>query len=173
MRSGDRGVAASRATVVRLMIPTDANFMGNVFGGVILSEIDRVSYVTATRHARTTCVTASMDRVDFRSPVHVGDMVEFRSELTYVGRTSMEVLVQARSEPIRGGPPRPVVDALVTMVAVGPDGHPVPVPRLRLTNAAERRRFEEGRGRMAARKKSRAVEASGSKARAPRKKVNR
>ncbi|HUI38894.1 MAG TPA: acyl-CoA thioesterase [Thermoplasmata archaeon] len=147
---------ASRATVVRLMMPTDANFMGNVFGGAILSEIDRVAYVTAMRHARSNCVTASFDRVDFIAPVRVGDLVEFRSEITFVGRSSIEVWVVARAEEIHGGPKRTVADAYVTMVALGPDGRPASVPPLTLTTEAERRRFKEGQRRMNERRRLRA-----------------
>ena len=71
-----RTVAESRSTVVRLMVPTDVNFAGNVFGGQILSEIDRVAYVVAGRHSHQNSVTASIDRMDFLAPVHVGDVVE-------------------------------------------------------------------------------------------------
>ncbi|HEV2428233.1 MAG TPA: acyl-CoA thioesterase [Thermoplasmata archaeon] len=149
------GVPGSRATVVRLMVPTDANFMGNVFGGVILSEVDRVAYVTATRHAQMDCVTASFDRVDFLAPVHVGDVVEFDARLTYVGRSSMEVWVEARSEDLRGGPKRPVIHAYITMVAVDPSGQPTPVRPLTLSTDEERARFEEGRRRMEARRRTR------------------
>ncbi len=74
------------------MLPTDANFTGNVFGGRILEEIDLVAGIAAARHSKSTCVTASFDRVDFIQPVHVGDVVDFDAELTYVGTTSMEVL---------------------------------------------------------------------------------
>lgn len=148
-------VEQSRASVVRLMIPTDANFTGSVFGGVILSEVDRVAYVTASRHAKATCVTASFDRADFIAPVRVGELVDFDAELTYVGRTSMEVWVRVRAEALHGGETRLVLEAFVTMVAVDATGHPIPVPPLVLTNDAERRRFDEGRLRMEARRRSR------------------
>ncbi len=148
-------VKASRASVVRLMLPTEANFMGNVFGGAVLAEIDRVAYVAASRHAKATCVTASIDRVDFIAPVHIGDLVDFDAVLTYVGRSSMEVWVQVRSAGIRGGRSKLVVEAFVTMVALDEDGRPTPVPPLLLETDEERRRFEEGRRRMEARKRSR------------------
>jgi len=148
-------VSASRASTVRLMLPTDANFMGNVFGGAVLAEIDRVAYVTASRHAKTMCVTASLDRVDFIAPVHVGELVDFDAELTYVGRTSMEVWVRVRSEALRGGAPRLVVEALLTMVALDRDGRPTEVPPLLLHTDDERRRFDEGHHRMEARRRTR------------------
>jgi len=148
-------VGQSRASVTRLMVPTDANFMGNVFGGSVLAEVDRVAYITAMRHSKAQCVTASFDRADFIAPVHVGDVVDFDAELTFVGRTSMEVWVRVRAEAGSGGPSRPVLEALVTMVAVDADGRPVEVPPLLLESGEERRRFEEGRARMEARRRSR------------------
>ncbi|HTW40025.1 MAG TPA: acyl-CoA thioesterase [Thermoplasmata archaeon] len=150
-----RTVEQSRASVVRLTIPTDANFMGNVFGGELLNEVDRVAYITASRHAQTNCVTASFDRVDFLAPVHVGEVVEFDAMLTYVGRSSMEVWVRIRAEPLTGGPREPVAEAYVTMVAVDADGRPTAVPSLSLSSSEERSRFEEGRHRMEARRRAR------------------
>jgi acyl-CoA hydrolase len=139
------------------MVPTDANFMGNVFGGQILAEIDRVAYVAATRHCRLNCVTASIDRVDFLAPVHIGDVVEWIAELTYVGKSSMEVAIQVAAEPLQGGPRRRVGEAFVTMVALDSAGRPAPVPPLRPTSEQERRRFAEGEARDAARRRARAA----------------
>ncbi len=153
-------VAASRASVVRLMVPTDANFTGNVFGGSILEEIDRVAYISAGRHAQANCVTASFDRVDFIAPVHVGELVTFDAELTYVGRSSMEVRVEVRSEEVQSRRVRPVAQAYVTMVAVDATLCPIPVPPLALETDPQRARFEEGRKRMEARRRSRSTPGS-------------
>lgn len=142
-----------------MMIPTDANFTGHVFGGAILSEVDRAAFITSTHHAKAMCVTASFDRVDFLEPVRVGEVVDFDARLTYVGRTSMEVWVRVSAEALEGGPPRLVGQAFVTMVAVDSDGRPVPVPPLTLETDEDRRRFEEGRQRMEARRRTRALRA--------------
>jgi acyl-CoA hydrolase len=150
-----RTVADSRATVTRLMVPSEANFMGNVFGGTILAEVDRVAYITATRHSGLNCVTASFDRVDFIAPVRLGQVVTFDSRLTFVGHTSMEIWVRIHAEELVGGPAALVGNALVTMVALGSDGRPSPVRPLELTTPDEHRLFEEGRARMEARKRSR------------------
>jgi len=139
------------------MVPTDANFMGNVFGGAILSEVDRVAYIAATRHAKANCVTASFDGVDFLQPVHVGEVTEFEALVTYVGHSSMEVWVRVNSESLAGGSPRRVGEAFVTMVAIDAHGHPVAVPRLRLDTEEERERFEQGRRRMEERRRTRAA----------------
>lgn len=137
------------------MVPTDANFTGNVFGGAILAEIDRVAYITSTRHAQATCVTASFDRVDFVAPVHVGEVVDFDAVLTYVGRSSMEVWVRVRAEALQGGGSQLVAVALVTMVAVDGAGRPAPVPPLVLETDEEKILFEEGRRRMEERRRLR------------------
>ncbi|HEV2317441.1 MAG TPA: acyl-CoA thioesterase [Thermoplasmata archaeon] len=152
-----RSIAESRSSVVRLMVPTDANFAGNVFGGAILADIDRVAYVTATRHARANCVTASFDRVDFLRPVHVGQVVEYDARLTFVGHSSMEVAIEARAESLTGERPYPVVHAWVTMVAVDRDGRPTAVPPLEVTTEDDRAEFERGRARMAARRTARSA----------------
>jgi acyl-CoA hydrolase len=150
-----RTVAESRSTVVRLMVPMDANFTGNVFGGQILAELDRVAYVVAGRHCHQNCVTASIDRMDFLAPVHVGDVVEWLAELTYVGRTSMEVWIRVNAEPLQGGPRQRVGEAFVTMVALDGEGHPVPVPPLNLSSDDERRRYLEGEHRAKMRRENR------------------
>ncbi len=150
-----RSVAASRAIVTRLTVPSDANIMGSVFGGVILDEVDRTAYITASRHCRLNCVTASIDRVDFLAPVHLGEVLSFESLLTFVGRSSMEVWVRVRAENPLTGDTRPVGNAYVTMVAVDAAGRPRPVPALELGSEEERRRFEAGRTRMEERRRTR------------------
>jgi acyl-CoA hydrolase len=157
-----RNVAESRSSVVRLMVPTDANFMGNVFGGQILSEVDRVAYISARRHSGQECVTASFDRVDFIAPVHVGDVVEFAACLTFAGRTSMEVWVEIRAEDLTGGAHQVVGNAYVTMVAVDRDGRPVAVRPLTLTTPEEKARFDAGQRRMQERQRTRGVAQNGS-----------
>lgn len=137
------------------MLPTDANFSGNVFGGRILEEVDLVAGITAARHSRSNCVTASFDRVDFIQPIHVGEVVDFDAMLTYVGTSSMEVWVQVHAEPNLGGDAVMVAQAYVTMVAVDKHGRPHPVPPLALESVEERLRFEEGRRRMEERRRTR------------------
>jgi len=148
-------VSASRTRTVRLMLPAEANNLGSVFGGVILAEIDRVAYITATRHARAACVTASFDRVDFIAPVHVGDLVHVDGQVTFVGKTSMEIGVQVSVERLDAHRPQLVDDAFVTMVAIDPNGHPIAVPDLLVTTDEERLRYENGRRRMEERRKTR------------------
>jgi acyl-CoA hydrolase len=85
------------------MMPGDANNLGHVFGGVIMAMVDTTAAVAAIRHARATCVTASIDRVDFREPIHLGDLVVMKASVNFVGRTSMEVGVRVEAEDMLTG----------------------------------------------------------------------
>ena len=79
-----------------LMTPDMANFSGNVHGGHLLKIRDHVAYTCATRYAGTYVVTLSVDRVLFRGPIHVGELVTFSAAVNYTGRTSMEVGIHSR-----------------------------------------------------------------------------
>ena len=123
-----------------IMMPQHANNLGHVFGGVILSLMDKVAAIAAYRHARMNVVTASIDRVDFREPVHVGDLVILKSSVNYVGRTSMEVGVRVETENMVTGRRRHTNSCYLTFVAVDRDGRPVPVPDLKPETDEEQRR---------------------------------
>jgi acyl-CoA thioesterase YciA len=110
-----------------LMMPRDTNHHGTIFGGVILSHIDQAGAVAALRLGCTRVVTVAMDRVIFRQPVLVGDLVSFHAEQIRRGRTSVTVRVQVEAER-RGGGTVAVTEAEVTYVNIDPDGRPVPLP---------------------------------------------
>ena len=84
----------STTTITRIMMPMDANVAGNVLGGSILRLIDEVASIVAFRHARKNVVTASIDRMDFFSPVFIGDPLRLNASINYVHRTSMEIGVR-------------------------------------------------------------------------------
>lgn len=121
-------------------MPQHANNLGHVFGGVILSMMDRTSAVAAIRHARSSCVTVSVDRVDFREPIHLGDLVIMKASVNFVGRTSMEVGVRVEAENLVTGVRRHTNSCYLTFVAIDDAGRPVPVPPLRPETEIERRR---------------------------------
>ena len=142
-----RAVAESQHETSEIMMPHHANNLGHVFGGVILSMMDRAAAVAAIRHARTTCVTASIDRVDFREPVRLGDLVIMKSSVNFVGRTSMEIGVRVESEEIISGIRRHTNSCYLTFVAVDERGRPVPIPGLRPETPDQRRRYEAAQQR--------------------------
>ena len=123
------------------MLPPDANNLGNVFGGVIMALVDKTAAVAAIRHARSTCVTASIDRVDFREPVHLGDLVVLKASVNYVGRSSMEVGVRVEAEDLITGVRRYTNSCYLTFVAVDAVGRPQQVPALVPETDAEKRRY--------------------------------
>ena len=135
-----------------MMLPSDANPMGNVFGGTILRHVDLVAGIVAKRHARNTnCVTASIDRMKFLKPVYIGNALILTGRLNYVRRSSMEIEVVIESENLDTGTRVRTGTSFVTVVALDSDGRPIPVPPLRLQSDEERRRFSDGERRMLAR----------------------
>ncbi len=125
----ERSASATQVHISELATPEMANFFGKLFGGALLSMIDKAAYVCAARYAGTVCVTASFDRVDFHSPIEVGELVHLTAEVHYVGRTSLGVGIEVHSENVQTGEVRHTNTSYVTMVALR-DGKPAPVPPL-------------------------------------------
>lgn len=147
--------------MARVMMPQDANTSGNVFGGAMLKMVDEAAYVASTRHARCNVVTASVDKMDFLSPVHVGDLVTLKANVNAAWHSSMEVGVRIEAEDPRTGEVRHTGSSYLTLVALGEDGRPTQVPELILTTAAEHRRNREAMRRRARRLEEKAVEGFG------------
>jgi len=112
-----------------LLLPKDTNGVGTIFGGVILSHIDLASAVEARKVAPHRYVTVAMREVAFHAPVFVGDLVNFFTETTRVGRTSITVKVVVEAERWGAGQGEQVrvTEAEVVLVAIGPDGVPIPI----------------------------------------------
>jgi len=135
----------SATTMIRIMMPMDANVAGNVFGGTILRLIDEAASIVARRHARSNVVTASIDSMDFHSPVYIGDFLRLIASVNYVHRTSMEIGVRVEAENPITGERRHTGTCYLTYVALDKDGKPKPVPGLTPETTDEKRRWEEGR----------------------------
>ncbi len=136
-------VAETVTRLAQVMTPSDANILGNVFGGSILAMVDLTASATAQKFAGTICVTASFDRVDFHDPVEVGNLVEMEGHVSYVGKTSLEVTIDVFATNLAKGERTHTNTARVTMVALK-DGKPTPVPRLVCETREEKIRFLEG-----------------------------
>jgi len=139
--------AESVAVVSELMMPHQVNNLGHVFGGELLSMVDRAAAVSAMRHAGGPCVTVSIDRVDFVEPIYTGELVTCTARVNFVGRTSMEVGVRVVAENLLSGEKRHTNTCLLTFVAIDPDHRPCPVPQLDLTDPDDARRAREGQRR--------------------------
>lgn len=153
-----RTVRDSAHETTALMMPPDENARGHVFGGVVLAMMDKAAAVCAIRHARTSCVTVSVDRVDFREPILVGDLIHMKASVNFVGRSSMEIGVRIEAENMLLGTRRHTNSCYVTYVALDREGMPTEVPALVPETDAERRRFAAGRERRRRREEERANE---------------
>jgi acyl-CoA hydrolase len=144
----------SRAEMTIIMLPSDANPRGNVFGGVILKHVDLIAGLCAKRHVgRANTVTASMDRVTFLKPVFIGNALILSARLNYVRKSSLEVEVTVEAEDLDDGIRIHTGTAFVTMVALDKYGKPTQVPRLILEEDDDKRRFQQGEARMLSRLK--------------------
>jgi acyl-CoA hydrolase len=137
--------------MVQLVLPNDANTLGNVLGGMVLHWIDLAAAVVAHRHCRSEAVTASIDQVSFLGPIRVGQVAMIAARMTYAGRTSMEIRVDVHSEDLLSGERRQTSTAYVTFVAIDGKGRPRPVPPLILETEDERREARDAETRRAAR----------------------
>ena len=126
-----------------LMTPDMANFSGNVHGGTILKLLDQVAYACASRYSGSYVVTLSVDKVTFKEPIYVGELVTFMACVNHVGRTSMEIGIRVEAQDIRKRTIRHTNSCYFTMVAKGEDDKPTTVPKLILENKTDVRRFVE------------------------------
>jgi len=162
---------ASRISIAQLMQPEHANPAGNVHGGYIMKLVDECGALACMRHAARRVVTVAIDRMTFRQPIKIGDLVILSAEVTYVGRTSLEAAVHVEAEnPISGevtyvgrtsleaavhveaenpisGEKTHTNTAYLVYVAIGEDGLPVEVPPLLAENAEEREKLAAGQAR--------------------------
>jgi acyl-CoA hydrolase len=136
-----RTVEFSRSTITELMIPSFANFSGKVHGGILLQMMDKVAYVCAAKHSGSYCVTVSVDGVEFKEPVEVGELVSLSASINYVGNSSMIVGIRVESLKPKTGETKHTNSCYFSMVAKNSDGTLKQVPRLILQNKEDIRRF--------------------------------
>ncbi len=136
-------VSASRSEMTEVVLPQDTNVLGNVLGGRVLHLMDIASAIAAHRHSNSYAVTASVDYVDFRNPIGVGEIIILKSSVNRVFNTSMEVGVKIFSENILTGERKHTTSAYVTFVAIDEDRRPHAVAPLILETEEDKRRFRE------------------------------
>lgn len=148
MSPESRPVSASRVEMTEIVMPNDANPLGNVMGGRVMHWVDVCAAVAAGRHARTPVVTATVDKIDFHRPVPIGCVLVLLASVNYAGRTSMEVGVKVLREDRSSGDRHHVASAYLTFVSLDPeDGKPRTVPQIVPETADEKRRFDEAKQR--------------------------
>jgi acyl-CoA hydrolase len=137
-------VSASASEMAEVVLPAQTNPLGKLLGGHVMHLVDIVAAMAASRHANSYMVTASVDYIDFRNPVNLGEIVLLKSHVNRVFHTSVEVGVDVYSEDILTGEKKHTTSAYVTFVAI--DEHtrkPKPVPPLIVKTAEEKRRWAE------------------------------
>jgi acyl-CoA hydrolase len=155
MATKRRTPRASRVETVQLVLPGLTNVHGTIFGGILMQWIDIAAGISAARHAGGPVVTASMDRLHFIHPVHLGEVVTVQAQVNYAGTTSMEIGVRVLAEDRAMENRRQTLRAYLTFVAVDDDGRPRAVPPLSLETSVDRRRFADARARRAVRLRER------------------
>ena len=144
----------SEAILADLMMPHQANGLrhSSVFGGVIMSLVDRCAALSAIRHCGGQATTLSIDKVLFKQPIRIGELVEMRGRVVHVGRTSMSVAVDVFAENVATGTRRHTNECWLTFVHLDDEGRPAPVPPLLLETPEDHRLHD-----LAARRRERAL----------------
>ncbi len=142
MGKGKR-VGESTVQMLEVVLPNDANPLGNILGGKVMHLIDMAGAIAAHRHSRSVVVTVAVDSLDFLHPIRVGQLVVLLAQVTRAFQTSMEVEVRVYLEDYLTGERRHTSSAFVTYVALDQAGSPKRVPPIVPRTAEERRRYRE------------------------------
>lgn len=138
----DKKTPTRELSMTVLMTPDMVNFSGNIHGGHILKLLDQVAYACASQYAGTYVVTLSVDKVVFKEPIYVQELVTFHANINYVGRTSMEVGIRVEAKNIKTREVRHTNSCYFTMVAINDNGTPTQVPKLEIRNETDQRRHD-------------------------------
>src|SRR5689334_24802198 len=138
-----RPVSDSQSEMAEIVLPNDANPLGALLGGRLMHWIDLAAALAAHRHSRNYVVTASIDHLDFLTPVHVGDLIILKSSVNRAFHTSMEVGVKVSVENYIAASRQHVSTAYLTFVAIDRNGRRLPVPPVIPETEEEKRRYED------------------------------
>lgn len=145
--SNEKTVAASRVRMNELVMPNDTNPLGNLMGGRLLQWMDVCSAISAQRHCNRNVVTISVDNVEFKSAIALGEVVVIEAEVTRAFTTSMESAMRVWAENLRTGERRLCTTSFYTFVSVDADGRPVPVPQIIPESDFEKERYDQAEKR--------------------------
>jgi len=140
-------VKESQVLRTEIVHPGDTNPLGTIFGGTVVQWIDKVAAICAMRHARKNVVTASIDAMDFHSPIKVGCFVILKASVNYTGKTSMEIGVKVESEHPMTGEIKHTASAYLTFVAIDEHGKPTTVPQIVPKTEDEKKRVQMAKKR--------------------------
>jgi uncharacterized protein (TIGR00369 family) len=130
--------------VTDIVLPNQTNNFNTMFGGEVMAMMDKAAAIAGLRFCRQSLVTAASERIDFRTPIHAGEIIEAIARVIYVGRTSMIARVHIYAEHPLKGDRRVCTTGYFSLVAVDPHGRPAPVPRLLLEDDAARAEWAVG-----------------------------
>jgi acyl-CoA hydrolase len=142
-RNSLKAVGASKVEMLELVLPNDANMLGNLLGGKLMHWIDAAAAIAAFRHTNRTCVTACVDELHFHNPVKLGEVVKLQASVNRVFRTSMEVGVRVTKENLLTGKRKVTNTAYLTFVAIDDEGKPVLVNPIKPITSTEKRRYQD------------------------------
>lgn len=143
----NKKISDSKVQIAQVMMPEHSNAAGNVHGGYILKLVDQAGAIVAARHTHQNCVTASVDRMDFISPVYIGNLVFAMASINYTGKTSMEIGVRIEAECLKTGTHTHVGSAYLTFVALDENDKPTEIPQIIIETDEEKRRFNDAKKR--------------------------
>lgn len=138
-----KAVSTSQSEMVEVVLPNDANPLGNILGGKVMHLIDIAAAIAAHRHSNSYVVTASVDHLDFRHPIRIGELIVLKSSVNRVFHTSMEVGVKVFAENVMTGERRHTSSAYVTFVAIDEEGRAKKVAPVIPETPDQKRRYRE------------------------------
>lgn len=133
-----------RVTTTEIVLPSNTNTHGTMFGGDVLALMDKTAAIAAIRFCRQPVVTASTERIDFRTPIRLGDIIEAQARVIHTGRTSMIVRIDIDTERPLVGERERCTTGYYSFVSIDEAGQPQAVPPLRVTTADEQRDWRRG-----------------------------
>ena len=143
MNQNPRRCKDSLVEMTEMVLPNDANRLGNLLGGRLMHMMDIAAAIAASRHTNRVCVTASVDELHFHHPIRIGEVVILQASVNRAFHTSLEVGVRVTKEDLLTGKRTHTNSAYLTFVAIDEEGRPVPVPLIVPQTNEERRRYRD------------------------------